>query len=117
MYKNFNLTEEERKEILKQHGKFEYKKSLKETFDDIFDKDKLEKDEPSPRFESADELLVSIKDRLTNALQMKEWSLVEEVCNDMMSYMKNDMDNSSEDDGDMPGFEGTKDSMDFMNIR
>jgi hypothetical protein len=34
MYKNFKLTESEKKQILKQHGKYGYKKPLKESFND-----------------------------------------------------------------------------------
>jgi len=88
------------------------KKSLKESFDDLSDEI-----EPYSKFESSDELLMSIKDRLANALQMQEWSLVEEVTSDVFNYVKNKMGDSSEDDRDMPGFEGTMDSLNDVSIR
>jgi hypothetical protein len=34
MYKNFSLTEKEKKQILEQHGRYGYKKPLKESFND-----------------------------------------------------------------------------------
>ena len=38
-------------------------------------------------FASADELVSSISERLANAIGMKEWSLVEEVFNDVRHFM------------------------------
>lgn len=111
MYKNFNLTDKERKEILEQHGKYGYKKPLNESFDDLSDEI-----EPYSKFESSDELLMSIRDRLANAVQMQEWSMVEEVTSDVFNYVKNKMGDSSEDDRDMPGFEGTMDKLDSLSL-
>jgi hypothetical protein len=72
MYKNFSLTESERKDILKMPGKHGYRKPLNESFDDLSDKI-----ETYSKFSSSDELLGSVKDRLSTAIQMEDWSLVE----------------------------------------
>lgn len=57
--------------------------------DDINLSDKIQ---PYSKFESAEELLYSVRDRLANAVQMQEWSLVEEVTADVFNFVKNKME-------------------------
>lgn len=63
------------------HGK---KKEMDEDFDGM-----ASKIEPYSKFESKDRLLNSITDRLITAAQLQEWSLVEEVVSDLISFKKN----------------------------
>jgi len=44
---------------------------------------------PYSKFEDPEELLKSINGRLIAAIQLKEWSLVEEVASDVYSFVKN----------------------------
>lgn len=101
MYRNFKISEEERKQIMNLHESHGYKKPLKEDFDDMSDRVS-----PYTKFKSPEELLMSINGRLITAVQMKEWSLVEEITMDVHNFVKkmnNDMnigDQSSVEDDD-----------------
>lgn len=85
--------------------------NISEDFDGLSDKI-----HPYSKFESAEELLYSVRDRLANAVQMQEWSLVEEVTSDVFNFVKNKMESENKD-RDIPGFEGTQDALDDLTIR
>jgi hypothetical protein len=89
-----------------------------ESFDDL-----SYKVEHRSKFESSEQLVKSITDRLLTAVQMQEWSLVEEVAMDALNYVKSmevkrgldkydELDNNQIDDFDtqiqpeeMPGYD------------
>jgi len=49
--------------------------------------------EPYSKFESTERLMKSITDRLITAVQLQEWSLVEEVVSDLISFKKKEQSN------------------------
>jgi hypothetical protein len=55
--------------------------------------------EPYSKFESTERLMNSITDRLITAAQLQEWSLVEEVVSDLISFKKNQPSDEPMDDG------------------
>jgi hypothetical protein len=58
-------------------------KIMNESFDDL-----SYKVEHRSKFNSPEQLVKSITDRLMTAVQMQEWSLVEEVAIDALNYVK-----------------------------
>ena len=50
---------------------------------------------PYSKFENSQELLNSISGRLITAVQLKEWSLVEEVTSDVYNFITNDRNDSN----------------------
>jgi hypothetical protein len=54
--------------------------------------------EPYSKFESTERLMNSITDRLITAAQLQEWSLVEEVVSDLISFKKNQPSDEPMDD-------------------
>ena len=57
--------------------------------------------EPYSKFKSTERLMNSITDRLITAAQLQEWSLVEEVVSDLISFKKNQpSDDPTEDNHD-----------------
>ena len=56
MYKNFNLTDEERKEIMEQHKSHGYKKPLNENYSKFVHGDRLDKE---PKYKVGDYVMVT----------------------------------------------------------
>jgi hypothetical protein len=112
MYKNFNLTDEERKTILEQHKQNGYKTSVNENF---FDKltDGFGEGEPS-KFSNNDDLLISIKDRLSTAINTQDWGIVSDVLSDVKTSTS---EFESDDNYNMPGFGDVMGDIDKLNIR
>jgi hypothetical protein len=69
------------------------KRVTTESYDDLSDKVEL-----YSKFKSPNELLMSIRDRLSTAVQMQEWSMVEEVAMDVYNFIKNNMKQDDDDD-------------------
>lgn len=57
---------------------------------------------PYTKFKSLDKLVNSITDRLVTAVQLQEWSLVEEVVSDLISFKNNTPDDSQKSDYEGP---------------
>ena len=43
-------------------------------------------DEPNKKFEYYEDLVKSIRERLTSAMQNQEWSIIEEIINDITDF-------------------------------
>lgn len=73
--------------------------------------------EPYSKFESPEQLIKSITDRLITAVQLQEWSLVEEVTTDLISFVKNNTPEEEEPRYKLPGYDETMASLDKLSIR
>jgi hypothetical protein len=72
---------------------------------------------PYTKFKSSDKLMNSITDRLVTAVQLQEWSLVEEVVSDLISFKNNTPDESEDNGYKLPGHDETMDNLDNLSIR
>lgn len=102
MKKNLNEQVSRIKEMMK--------KTINENFDDL-----ASNIDPRTKFKSAEDVLKSATDRLVTAVQLQEWSLVEEVVSDLISFHKNNR--PEENDYNLPGYDETMDNLDNLSIR
>jgi len=142
MYKNFNLTESEREQILNMHKEHGYKKPLNEDIE-MESKD-MSLDEAIDKLKMFSEQLEGMSQQFYDMFKNTPyWDYVEQMydgvrsVSDMeMNYTRTDQtgenvsrvievlrsdfgeDSSVESDNDdMPGFEGTMDSLNDLSIR
>ncbi len=140
MYKNFNLTESEKEQILNMHKEHGYKKPLNEDIE-MESKD-MSLDEAIDKLKMFSEQLEEVSQQFHDTFKdTPYWDYVEQMysgvrsVSDMeMNYTRTDEtgenvsrvieilksdfgEDSSVENDDMPGFEGTMDSLNDLSIR
>jgi hypothetical protein len=140
MYKNFNLTESEKEQILNMHKEHGYKKPLNEDIE-MESKD-MSLDEAIDKLKMFSEQLEEVSQQFHDTFKdTPYWDYVEQMysgvrsVSDMeMNYTRTDetgenvsrvieilnsdfSEDSSVESDDMPGFEGTMDSLNDLSIR
>ena len=92
MYKNFSLTEKEKKQILEQHGRYGYKKPLKESFNDEGDSMMSQKQYNEEDFSDGGKFRISNAGVPVNKI-MVSVELTEDYENDSVNFtLKSDRD-------------------------